>query len=83
MDGWARKRDGRKIAAVRTGERKQREWKRKRQRKTKGNGVNPAPGRPIYRGIQRIYTLRFLLPYNAPQRLYPEKFARKSRRNFR
>jgi hypothetical protein len=36
---------------VRTGERKQEEWKRKRRRKPKGNGVNPAPGRPIYRGV--------------------------------
>jgi hypothetical protein len=44
-----------------------------------GNGVNPTPGRPIYRGVHRIYPLRFLPPYNAPQRLYPEKCARRLR----
>jgi hypothetical protein len=31
-------------------------------RKTKGDGVNPASGRPIYRGVHRIYLLRFLPP---------------------
>jgi hypothetical protein len=48
----------------------------------KGNGVNPASGRPIYRGVHRIYPLRFLLPYNTPQRLYSEKFARILRQIF-
>jgi hypothetical protein len=71
-----RKHDGRKIAAVRVGE-------RKRRRKTKENGVNPTPGHPIYRGDHRIYPLRFLPPYYTPQRLYPEKFARRLRRSFR
>jgi hypothetical protein len=51
-------------------------------RKMKENGVNPASGRPIYRAVHRIYSLRFLPPYNTPQRLYPEKFARRSRRIF-
>jgi hypothetical protein len=32
---------------------------------------------------QRIYPLRLLPPYKTPQRLYSEKLARKSRRNFR
>jgi hypothetical protein len=41
----------------------------------KGNGVNPASGLLIYRGVHRICPLRFLLPYNTPQRLYSEKFA--------
>jgi hypothetical protein len=49
----------------------------------KGNGVNPASGRLIYRGVHRIRPLRFLPPYNTPQRLYSEKFARRSRRIFR
>jgi hypothetical protein len=52
-------------------------------RKTKGNGVNPAPGHPIYRGVHRIYPLRLLPLYNTPQRLYPEMFARRLRRIFR
>jgi hypothetical protein len=45
-----------------------------------GNGVNPTLGRSIYTGVHRIYPLRFLPPYKAPQRLYPEKFARRLRR---
>jgi hypothetical protein len=48
----------------------------------KGNGVNPASGRPIYRGVHRICPLRCLPPYNTPQRLYSEKFARILRRIF-
>jgi hypothetical protein len=46
------------------------------------NGVNPASDCPIYRGVHRIYPLRFLPLCNAPQRLYPEKFARRLRWNF-
>jgi hypothetical protein len=46
----------------------------------KVNGVNPDPGRPIYRGVHWIYPLRFLPPYNTLQRLYSEKFARRLRR---
>jgi hypothetical protein len=71
-NGWAREQGGRKIAAARGRE--------KARRKTKGNGVNPASGYPIYRGVHRIYPLRFLPPYNAPQWLNPEKFARRLRR---
>jgi hypothetical protein len=48
----------------------------------KGNGVNPASGHPIYRGVHQICPLRFLLPYKTPQRHYSEKFARRSRRIF-
>jgi hypothetical protein len=76
LDGWAREQGGRKIAAAHARE-------RKRRRKTKGNVVNPASDRPIYRGVHRIYTLWFLSPYKTPQRLYPEKFARRLRRIFR
>jgi hypothetical protein len=43
------------------------------------NGVNPAPSRPIYRGVHRIYLLWFLPLYKTPQRLYPEKFTRRLR----
>jgi hypothetical protein len=42
----------------------------------KGNGLNPASGRPIYRVVHRISLLQFLPPYNAPQRLYYDMFAR-------
>jgi hypothetical protein len=52
------------------------------QGRRKGNGVNPDPGRPIYRGVHQIYPLRFLPPYNTPQWLYSEKFARRLRRIF-
>jgi hypothetical protein len=48
----------------------------------KGNGVNPASGRPIYRGVHRIYPLRFLPPHNTPQQLYSEKITRRLRRIF-
>jgi hypothetical protein len=33
-------------------------------------------------GVHRIYPLRLLPPYNKPQWLYPEKFARRLRRMF-
>jgi hypothetical protein len=49
----------------------------------KGNGVNPTPGRPIYRGVHRIYLLQLLPSYNTPQRLYPEMFTRRLRWIFR
>jgi hypothetical protein len=42
----------------------------------KGNGVKPASGRLIYREVHRFRLLRFLPLYNAPQRLYSDKFAR-------
>jgi hypothetical protein len=42
----------------------------------KENGVNPDPGHLIYREVHWICPLRFLPPYNTPQRLYSEKFAR-------
>jgi hypothetical protein len=73
LDGWGREQGGRKIAAAHAEE-------RKRRRKTKGNGVNPALSHPIYRGVHRIYPLWFLPSYNAPQRLYLEKSARILRR---
>jgi hypothetical protein len=83
LDGRAREQGGHKIATAHMGER---ESDGKRNdcdgRKTKGNGVNPALGRPIYRGVHRIYPLQFLPPYNAPQRLYSEKFARRLQWNF-
>jgi hypothetical protein len=49
----------------------------------KGNGVNLDPGNPIYGRGHRIFLLRFLPPYNTPQRLYSEKFTRRLRRIFR
>jgi hypothetical protein len=49
----------------------------------KGNGVNPASGCLIYRGVHRICPLQFLPPYNTPQRLSSEKFARRLRWIFR
>jgi hypothetical protein len=45
--GWT---DGCGSKAVARSVRRTQERERKRRRKTKGNGVNPAPGRPIYRG---------------------------------
>jgi hypothetical protein len=42
----------------------------------KGNGVNPSSGRLIYRGVHRFLPLRLLPPYNTPQWLYSDKFAR-------
>jgi hypothetical protein len=68
-----RSRDRGKATAVEvraTGGRRKRNW------------VNPDPGRPIYRGVHRICLLRFLPPYNSPQRLYSEKFVRRLRRIF-
>jgi hypothetical protein len=53
------------------------------RKKTKGMGSTPAPAHSIYRGVHPIYPLRLLAPYNTPQRLYPEKSARRSRRVFR
>jgi hypothetical protein len=47
-----------------------------------GNGVNPTLSRPIYRGVHRIYQLQFLLPYNAPQRLYPREVREKIKAEF-
>jgi hypothetical protein len=44
------------------------------------NGVNPDPSQPIYRGVHWICPLRFLPPYNALQRLYPDNLARRLHR---
>jgi hypothetical protein len=46
-------------------------------------GSTPPPAHSIYRGIHPIYPLWLLAPYNTPQRLYPEKLARRWRRIFR
>jgi hypothetical protein len=69
---------GRKIAVV-----QKKEKATGVRGKDEGNGVNPAPAHFIYRGVHRNYSLRLLAPYNTPQRLYPEKFARRLRRIFR
>jgi hypothetical protein len=67
MGAWAREKRGRQ----------------EREKEDEGNGVNPAPAHSIYSGVHPIYPLRLLAPYNTPQRLYPEKSARRSRRIFR
>jgi hypothetical protein len=41
------------------------------------------PRAVLFIGGSTNYPLRFLPPYNAPQRLYPENFTRRSRRIFR
>jgi hypothetical protein len=77
-----------RTAAARSLQHKERRERRKRGRRERekeheGNGVNPAPGHSIYRGVHPIYLLRLLAPYNTPQRLYPDKSARRSRWIFR
>jgi hypothetical protein len=52
-------------------------------RRKKGKWGQPHLGHLIYRGVHRIYPLRFLPPYNMPQQLYSEKFVRRLRRIFR
>jgi hypothetical protein len=49
----------------------------------KRNGVNPASGHPIYRGVHGICPLRFLSSYNTLQRIYSVKFVRRFRQNHR
>jgi hypothetical protein len=84
--GWVRGRG--RTAATRSlwhKERRERRerGRREREKEDEGNVVNPAPAHSIYRGVHLIYSLRLLAPYNMPQRLYPEKSARRSRQIFR
>jgi hypothetical protein len=83
MGVWAREHGGRKVAVA---QRKARAMGAKAtgvRGEDEGNGVNPAPTHSIYIGVHRIYPLRLLAPYNTPQRLYPEKLARRLRWIFR
>jgi hypothetical protein len=64
VGSWASEREGVVVArSLRSKRERERDREREREReratgaittarkKTKGNGVNPAPGRPIYRGV--------------------------------
>jgi hypothetical protein len=53
-----------------------------KRKKMKGMGSTPPRLTLFIEGAHLIYPLRLLAPYNTPQRLYPEKSARRSRQIF-
>jgi hypothetical protein len=80
--GWARgrgKNDSCKVAVAQRKARAKGAMATGARGENEGNGVNPAPAHSIYRGIHPIYPLWLLAPYNTPQRLYPQKLARRLR----
>jgi hypothetical protein len=53
------------------------------ERRRRGEWGQPRPDSLYLYMVHRIYPLWLLAPYNTPQRLYPEKLARRLRRIFR